>query len=90
MKPIRSAGLTIVANVAIATGRAGLNEREAPGKIVTSRPPQRLAQLWSVSNALVSNLPKHRSKTSKLMRFGSQHFSSETIGDDHVRRFVCV
>jgi len=27
--------------------RAGLNEREAPGKVVTARPPKRLAQLCS-------------------------------------------
>jgi len=25
--------------------KAGLNEREAPGKVVTARPPKRLAQL---------------------------------------------
>jgi len=54
--------------------RAGLNEREAPGKIVTAKPPKRLAQLRSVSHALVSTLQKHRSKTSKLIRFGSLHF----------------
>jgi len=36
--------------------RAGLNEREAPGKVVTARPPKRLAQLLSVSHALVSTL----------------------------------
>jgi len=27
----------------ITVGRAGLNEREAPGKVVTARPPKRLA-----------------------------------------------
>jgi len=35
------------------TYRGGLNEREAPGKVVTVRPPKRLAQLRSVSHALV-------------------------------------
>jgi len=55
--------------------RAGLNECEAPGKNVTARPPSRLAQLHSsVSHALVSTL-QHWSKTSKLIRFGSLHFS---------------
>ena len=34
------------------TVRAGLNEREAPGKVMTVRPPKRLAQLRSVSRAL--------------------------------------
>jgi len=34
--------------------RVGLNEREAPGKVVTARPPERLAQLRSVSHALFS------------------------------------
>jgi len=29
--------------------RAGLNEREAPGKLVTASPPKRLAKLRSVS-----------------------------------------
>jgi len=54
--------------------RAGLNEREAPGKVVTARLPTRLAQLRSVSHALVSTLRKHQSKTSKLIRFGSLHY----------------
>ena len=31
--------------------RVGLNEREAPGKVVTARPPKRLAQLRGVSHA---------------------------------------
>jgi len=53
--------------------RAGLNEREAPGKVVTARPPKRFAQLPSVSHTLVSTLQKHRSKTSKLIRFGNLH-----------------
>jgi len=35
--------------------------------------PKRLAQLPSLSHALASNLQKHRSKTSKLIRFGSLH-----------------
>jgi len=34
-----------------ATARAGLNEREAPGKVVKARAPTRLAQLRSVSHA---------------------------------------
>ena len=34
--------------------RAGLNERKTPGKVVTARPPKRLAQLCSVAHALVS------------------------------------
>ena len=55
------------------SGRAGLNEREAPGK-VTARPPKRWAQLSTVSHVLVSALQKHRSKTSNLLRFGSLHF----------------
>jgi len=45
--------------------RAGLNEREAP---------RHLGQLRSVSHALFSTVQKHRSKTSKLIRFGSLHF----------------
>jgi len=52
--------------------RAGLKEREAPGKVVTARPSKRLAQMRSVSHALVSTLQKHRSKTSKLIQFGSR------------------
>jgi len=35
---------------------AGLNEREATGKVVTARTPKHLAQLRSVSHALVSSL----------------------------------
>jgi len=62
------------------TARAGLNEREAPGKIVTARPPKRLAQMRSVSHAHVSTLQKHRSKTSKLIRFGSLHFRPLATG----------
>jgi len=54
--------------------RAGLNEREAPGKAVTAGPTKRLAQLRSGSHALVSTWKKHRWKTSKLIRFGSLHF----------------
>jgi len=55
---------------------AGLmpGEREAPGKVVNARPPNRLTQLSSVSHTLVSTLQKHRSKTSKLIRFDSLHF----------------
>jgi len=33
--------------------RVGLNEREAPGKVLTARPPKRCAQLHGVSHALV-------------------------------------
>jgi len=40
----------------VAVSRAGLNEREAPGKVVTARPHKHLAQLRSVSHALVSTL----------------------------------
>ena len=54
--------------------RAGLNEREAPGKVVTAMPPKHLGQQRSVSHALFSTLQKHRSKTSKLIQFGSLHF----------------
>jgi len=43
-------------------------------KVVTARSPKRLAQLRSVSYALVSNLQKHRPKTSNVIRFGSLHF----------------
>jgi len=60
--------------------RAGLNEREAPGKVVTARPLKRIAQLRSVSHNLVSTLQKHRPKTSKLIRFGSLHFRSVATG----------
>jgi len=51
--------------------RAGNNKREAPGKAVIARPSKCLAQLRSVSDALVSTLQKHRSETSKLIRFGT-------------------
>jgi len=57
-----------------AVSRAGLNESEAPSKVVTARPPKRLAQLRSVSHALVSTLQKYRSKTSEVKQFGSLHF----------------
>jgi len=60
--------------IPLPTPRAVLNEREAPGKVKTARPPKRLAQLRSVSHAFVSTLQKHRSKTSKLIRIGSLHF----------------
>jgi len=46
----------------IPASRAELNEREAPGKGVTARPPKRLAQMRSVSHALISTFQKHRSK----------------------------
>jgi len=42
--------------------RAGLND------------PKRLAQLSSVSHALVSTLQKRQSKTSKQIRYGSLQF----------------
>ena len=35
------------------SGRAGLNERETPGKVVTARPPKCLTQLRSVSRSNV-------------------------------------
>ena len=60
--------------------RDGLNEREAPGKVVTARPPKRLAQLLSISHALVSTLQKHQTskrqkvKNVKTDTFGSLHF----------------
>jgi len=54
--------------------KAGLNECEAPGTVVTAKTPKRLAQLLSLSHALDSTLQKYRSKTSKLMRFGSLPF----------------
>ena len=46
--------------------RAGLNEREAPGKVATARPPKRLAQLRTFSHVLVSTLQKHRSIKVKI------------------------
>jgi len=36
------------------SNRAGLNEREVPGKVMTARPHKRLAQLSSVWHTLVS------------------------------------
>jgi len=51
-----------------------LKEREAPGKVVTATTPKRLAQLRSVSHALVSAVQKPRSKTSKLIQCGGLHF----------------
>jgi len=67
--------------------RAGLNERETPGKVVTARPPKRLVQLCTISHALVSTLQKDRSKPSKLIRVGSLHFWDNW--GEHVRRFSC-
>jgi len=63
--------------------RAGLNEREAPGNVVTARPPKCLAQLCSVSKAL-DETSKALVKTSKLIRFST----SEMIGGDRVWQFV--
>ena len=51
---------------------AGLNERKAPGKVLTARPPKHLAQLRSISHSLVSTLQKHRSETPKLFFFVSE------------------
>jgi len=67
--------------------RAGLNDREAPGKVVTARPFKRLAQLSSVSHTLVSTLQKHRQK--RKNRYNLAAYTSEAIGGDHVRWFVC-
>jgi len=44
--------------------RARLNEREAPGKVVTVRLPKRLTQMNSVSHTLLSTLHKHWSTSS--------------------------
>jgi len=52
-------------NSVVPLSRAELNEREVPGKVVTTRPPKRLTHLRSVSHALVSTLQKYLSKTSK-------------------------
>jgi len=51
--------------------RGGLNEHEVQGKVLTARPPKRLAQMRSVSHALVSTLQKYRSNSSKPIRSGS-------------------
>jgi len=73
--PIHRKTASLSCKIIIDAGnRAGLNEREASGKVLTARPPKRLAQLWSVSHALVSSLQNHRSKMSKLIPFGSLHF----------------
>ena len=61
--------------------RAGLNEREAPGKIVTARPTERPAQLSSVSHAFVSTLQKHWLKKRKIW-YDLAVYSSEAIGGD--------
>jgi len=68
-------------------GRAGLNEREVPGKVVTARPPKRLAQLRNISHVLVSTLQKHPQKRQNWYDLAA--YTSETIGGDHVRRLVC-
>jgi len=67
--------------------RAGLNEREAPGKVVTARPPKRLVQLRNVFHALVSTVQKHRSKCRNWCDLAA--YTSETIQGDNVRLFVC-
>ena len=48
-----------------AWNRAGLNEGQASSKVVTARPPKRLAQLRNASQLV---------KMSKLIRFGNLHF----------------
>ena len=68
--------LTTVFSKAIA--RAGLNEREASGKVATARPPNRFAQLRSVSNALVATLQKHWSKRQNWYDLAA--YTSEKIG----------
>jgi len=45
-----------------------------PGQIHNRESHKRLAQLRSVSHALVSTLLKHQSKTAKVTRFGSLNF----------------
>jgi len=62
--------------IILSNDSTGLSGHEVPGKVVIARPPKRLAQLRIVSRALVSTLPKNRSKTSKLigLRLGSLHF----------------
>ena len=69
----------------IPLARAGLNEREAPGKVVTARPPKRLAQL-----RIAFHIPSFQ----LCKRTGQKHqslaaYTSETIEVNHVRRFVC-
>jgi len=68
-------------------GRAGLNEREAPCKVVTARPPKHLAQLRSVSHALVSTLQstgKNRQNWYDLAAY-----ISEKIWGWPFRWFIC-
>jgi len=48
---------------------------------MTTRPPKRLAQLRSVSPALVSILQNVKTDLAVYI--------SEAIGGDHVRRFIC-
>jgi len=71
----------------VGANRAGLNEHEAPSKIVTARPVKRLAQLCSVSHALVSTLQKHWSISENW--YDMPPYTSETTGGEHVRRFAC-
>jgi len=39
--------------------RARINECEAPGKVVTTRPPKHLVQLCRISHAFISTLQGH-------------------------------
>jgi len=67
--------------------RAGLNERETPGKVATARPPKRLVQLHIVCFTCPRfNFVEALLKTSKLIRFGSLHFRDNW--GDRVQRFL--
>jgi len=67
--------------------KAGLNEREAPGKVVTARPPKRLAQLRGVSHA--SSFQLCRSTGQKRQNwYDLAAYTSETVGGDHEQRLV--
>ena len=67
---------------------AGLNGHEAPGKVVTARPPIRLAQLSSVSHRLPSFQLCESTGQKRQNRYDLAAYTSETIGSDHVRWFV--
>ena len=73
-------GATLLCDVSSDDTRAGLNEREAPGKFVTARPPKRLAKPSSVPHAVVSTLQKHRPKRQNWYNLAV--YTSETVGDD--------
>jgi len=68
--------------------RTELNESEAPGKVVTVSPPNRLAQLRSVSHAPSFQLCRNTGQKRQLS-LDLAAYTSETIGGDRVRRFVC-